>query len=238
MILICPWSETVSNPRLLPALAVGLSALLLSGCAGSAQPGVAARVGDETISATRINAATSHMCTALGSQFVSTGTVVPLGVIRQGVVQLLALSSQAEQIADEYGVSASETFERDVAERTRAAAAMPEDVRKDYINVMSTQAFAADILDQVGRAKLTADGFEDPTVEEVTQAGADVFAVWPDVNGIEVDPKYGVELADGQLTSTDTNLSFALSDGSVAGLAAEPDAAYVSSLPSSQRCGG
>lgn len=232
----------MNNPRLLPALAplvTGvLSVALLSGCAGSASPGVAARIGDETISASRINAATSHMCTALGSQFTSTGTVVPLGVIRQGVVQLLALSSQADQIADEYGVSASETYRRDVAARTRAAAVMPEEVRKDYINVMSTQAYAADILDQVGRAKLTAEGFEEPTVEEVTQAGADVFAVWPDVNGIEVDPKYGVELADGQLTSTDTNLSFALSDGSVAGLAAEPDAAYVSSLPSSQRCGG
>lgn len=228
----------MSIPRLLSAVAVGASALLLTGCAGSASPGVAAKVGDETISTSRIDAATRHMCTALDAQFTSTGTVVPLGVIRQGVVQLLTLSSQAEQIADEYGVTATETFERDVAERTRAASTMPEEVRADYIKVMSTQAYATDILDQVGRAKLIADGFADPTVEEAAQAGADVFAVWPDVNGIEVDPKYGVRLADGQLASTDTNISFALSDGSVAGLAADPDPAYVDSLPSSQRCGG
>lgn len=241
MIRIWSWSEIVSNPRSLPVRAplVGaLCALVLSGCAGSASPGVAARVGDETISASRINAATSHMCTALGEQFASSGTVVPLGVIRQGVVQLLTLTSQTEQIAAEYGVSPSETTQRDIAERTRAAAAMPEEVREDYVEVMSAQAFATDILDQVGRAKLTAEGFEDPTVDQVTEAGADVFAVWPDVNGIEVDPKYGVELIDGQLSSADTNLSFALSDGAAAGLDAEPDAAYVSSLPSSQRCGG
>ena len=108
---------------------------------------------------------------------------------------------------------------------------MPEEVREDYIEVMSTQALATDILDQVGRAKLAAEGFAEPTVEQVTQAGADVFAVWPDANGIEVDPKYGIELADGQLAPTDTNLSFAVSDGAKAGLAAEPDAAYVDSLP-------
>lgn len=228
----------MSIPRLLPALAVGASALLLSGCAGSASPGVAATVGDETISTSSVDATTRHMCTALDAQFTSTGTVVPLGVIRQGVVQLLTLSSQAEQIADQYGVTATENFERDVAERTRTASTMPEEVRDDYIKVMSTQAFATDILDQVGRAKLIAEGFADPTVEQATEAGADVFAVWPDANGIEVDPKYGVELADGQLASTDTNLSYALSDGSVAGLAAEPDAAYVDSLPSNQRCGG
>ena len=116
----------MSNPRLLPALAVGLSALLLSGCAGSASPGVAAKVGDETISAARINEATGHMCTALSDQFKSSGTIVPLGVIRQGVVQLLALGLQTNQIAEEYGVSPSETYERDVAERTRAAARCPK----------------------------------------------------------------------------------------------------------------
>lgn len=228
----------MSIPRLLPALAVGASALLLSGCAGSASPGVAAKVGDETISTSQINAATEHMCAALDDQFTSTGTVVPLGVIRQGVVQLLTLHSQAEQIADEYGVTSSANYERDVAERTRTASGFPDEVREDYIKVMSTQAFATDILDAAGRAKLIADGVTEPTVEQVTEAGADLFAVWPDVNGIEVDPKYGVELADGQLAVTDTNLSFALSDGSVAGLAAEPDPAYVDSLPSSQRCGG
>ncbi|WP_310526510.1 hypothetical protein [Nocardioides sp.] len=231
----------MSIPRLLPALSpfVGgvLTAVLLSGCAGSASPGVAARVGDETISASRVDEATGHMCTALSDQFKGAGRVVPLGVIRQGVVQLLALASEAEQIAAEYGVTPSTTYERDVAERTRAAAVMPEEVRADYIEVMSTQALAGDVLDQVGRAKLAAEGFAEPTVDQVTQAGSDVFKVWPDANGIDVDPKYGVELTDGQLTPTDTNLSFAASDQAKAGLAAEPDAAYVDSLPSSQRCG-
>jgi hypothetical protein len=228
----------VSYPRLLPALAVGVTAVLLSGCAGSASPGVAATVGEETISSSHVDTASGHLCTALSDQFEGAGQVVPLGVIRQGVLQLLALNSEAEQIAADYGVTPGATYERDVAERTSAASVMPEEVRADYIEVMSTQALASDVLDQVGRAELAAQGFEEPTVEQITQAGTDVFKVWPDANGIEVDPKYGVELTDGQLTPTDTNLSFAVSDGAKAGLEAEPDAAYVNALPSSQRCGG
>lgn len=227
----------MSNPRLLPALAAGVSALLLSGCAGSASPGVAAKVGDETISASRVDAATGHLCTALSDRFAE-GQAVPLGNIRQGVLQLLALGSQTEQIAEEYGVTPSANYERDVAEHKRAASVMPEEVRADYVEVMSTQALAGDVLDQVGRAKLAAEGFDEPTVDQVTQAGADVFKVWPDAHGIEIDPKYGVELRDGQLVPTDTNLSFAVSEEAKAGLSEEPDAAYVSSLPSNQRCGG
>lgn len=227
----------MSNPRLpvrVPLIGAVLSALLLSGCAGSASPGVAARVGDETISSSRISAATAHLCTAL----VPEGQVVPMRAVSRFVVQVLALGSQAEQIAEEYGITPTAAYERDVAERTREAAAMPEEVREDYVEVTSTQAYVSDILDQVGRAQLAAEGFAEPTPDQVTQAGTDVFTVWPDVNGIEVDPKLGLELKDGQLVPSDTNLSLAVSDEAKAGLEAQPDAAYANSLPSSQRCGG
>ena len=147
----------MSHPRLLPTLAVGLSALLLSGCAGSASPGVAAKVGDETISTRTVDRAAQNLCVALSDQFE--GQTVPLGVLRQGVVQLLALTSQSEQIAEDYGVTPGSVYERDLAERTRAASVMPEEVRDDYITVMTTQALANDIVDQVGRAKLTDEGF-------------------------------------------------------------------------------
>lgn len=227
----------MSYPRLLSVVAMGASALLLSGCAGSASPGVAVRVGDETISSSRISAATEHLCTALSPQFESEGQVVPIGAISQFVVRVLALGSQAEQIAEEHGITPSAAYERDVAERKRAAASMPEEAREDYVEVMSTQAYASDVLDQVGRAKLAAEGFDEPTLDQVTQAGSDVFAVWPDANGIEVDPRHGLELSDGQLLPSDTNLSVAVSDEAKAGLVAQPDAAYTSSLPSSQRCG-
>ncbi|UUZ60392.1 hypothetical protein [Nocardioides sp. B-3] len=115
---------------------------------------------------------------------------------------------------------------------------MPEEAREDYIELMSTRAYASDILDRVGRAKLAEEGFTEPTLDRVTRAGSDVFTIWPDVHGIEVDPKHGLELTDGSLVPSDTNLSLAISDEAKSGLAAQPDAAYANSLPNSQRCGG
>ena len=82
------------------------------------------------------------MCTALAEDFRSSGSVVPMGVVRQGVLQLLALDSQARQIAEEYGVTAGETFRREVAQRRDFAQSLPSDVRSDYIAVMTANARA------------------------------------------------------------------------------------------------
>lgn len=228
----------MSKHRPLTAVAAALSALMLSGCAGSASPGVGVTVGDETISTSRIDAATKNVCEALAGQ--SEGGRVPLGAIKQGVVVRLALRAQSEQIAEDYDVSPSGTYQRSVTENTRAAALMPEEVRADYIDYMTMPALFNDVVDQVGRAKLAAEGFAEPTVEQVAAAGSDVFATWPNSNEFEFNPKYGVELKDGELAPADTELSYALSDDAKAAQAAlgpEPDPAYANSLPSSQTCG-
>ncbi|WP_457206284.1 hypothetical protein [Nocardioides sp. P5_C9_2] len=230
-------STTRLKTVLRTAGAVALSGLVLTGCGSSARPGVAIEVGDETISTSTVDSASAHLCTALGDEFSANGTVVPMGFIRQGVVQLMALSSTAHQIADEYGVEPGAAYEREVASRTRTAAAFPEEVRDDYVEVMSANALANDVLEQVGRAELAEQGFEDPTVDQVNQAGTDIFTSWPDANGIVVDPRYGVELVDGTLTPVDTNLSMAVGDDAKAGLATEPDPTYANTLPENHRCG-
>ena len=230
-------STTRLKTSLRTAGAVALSGLVLTGCAGSARPGVAVEVGDESISTSTVDRTSAHLCTALADQFKGDGTVVPMGFIRQGVVQLLTLSATAQQIADEYGVEPGATYERELASRRASAEAFPDDVRQDYVEVMSANALANDILTQVGRAKLKADGFEDPTVDQVTQAGTDIFTSWPDRHGVDVDPRYGVEMVDGTLTPVDTNLSVAVGEDAKAGLATEPDATYANTLPETHRCG-
>lgn len=234
----------MSNPRLLSAI-LGVSVLLLSGCAGSASPGVAARVGDETISVSRVDEATAHLCAALAGSLEADGKVLALRQLRQDILRDMMLRSQAEQVAEEYDLSPSVAFKRAVADITTAVAALPEEVRAEigddrerFIDFLSANVLATETEIQVGQVKLAAEGFVEPTAEQVQQAGQDAFASWRDANGIEVDPKFGLELKDGQLTATDTSLSFAVSEGANAGLAAEPDAGYVNSLPSSQRCGG
>lgn len=224
--------------RLPSVLALGLSAWLLSGCAGSASPGVGLTVGDEKISASRIDAATANVCDAFSDQLEADGEIVPLRLVKERVVQLLALRSASEQIADEYDISPSPEYEQQVTGYKKGAAEMPEEIRADFIEFVSAQDLQNDVINQVGRLMLAADEIEDPTVEQVIEAGQDVFVTWRDANGIEVNPKYGVELADdGLLVPADTSLSFAVSDVAKAGMSAEEDPAYAASLPRNQRCG-
>ncbi|MCF6376537.1 hypothetical protein L2K70_02880 [Nocardioides KLBMP 9356] len=223
----------MSKTRLMTAATVGVAGLLLTGC-GSASPGIAAKVGDETISNRTIDTATEHYCTSVGDQLESP---VPMSFVRQYVVQLLTLRAQVDQIADEYGVTPGSTYQNDVAQRQGTAATMPEDVRDDYIKLTSTPAYAQDIVDQVGAKVLEDRGVTDPTSDEATQAGVDVLNTWPDANGIEIDPRYGLESVDGVLKPIDTNTSVAVGDTAKSGLADTPDAEFAGTLPSTQRCG-
>jgi hypothetical protein len=236
----------VSKHRPLTAVASALCALMLSGCAGSASPGVGAKVGDETIGTSRIDDVAQNLCTAFSEQIAAENADVALIEIRQIAVRLLVQGAQAEQIAEDYDVTPSGVYQNAVGDSTRAASAMPEEVREDYIELASTPALVADVESQVGRSKLADEGIAEPTAEQAAQAGADVFATWTASNEIDLDPKYGLEVKDGTLASVDTSLSFAVSDGARAGMAnmaaeAEREAAmadYARSLPASQRCGG
>lgn len=212
-------------------MTLGVAGLMLTGC-GSAS-GVAARVGDQELTVRHVDSVTTSYCTALDEL----ESEVPMSYVRQFVIQLLVLRSQAEQIADEYGVEAGSTYLNDVAQRRGTAETKPEEVREDYVDLASTQAYAQDILDQVGAIELERDGVVDATAEQVSQAGVDIFNQWPDVNGVEIDPRYGLRSVDGVLTPVDTNTSVAVSEKAKSGLATEPDTAFAQSLPLNQRCG-
>lgn len=222
----------MSKTRLSRAVTLGVAGLLLTGC-GSAAPGIAARVGDQELTVRQVDSVTENYCTALGEL----ESEVPMSYVRQFVIQLLALRAQAEQIADQYGVEPGSTYLNDVAQRQGTAATKPAEVREDYVDLASTQAYAQDILDQVGAIELEEDGVVDATAEQVSQAGVDVFNQWPDVHGVEIDPRYGLRSVDGVLTPVDTNTSVAVGETARLGLATEPDTAYAMSLPLTHRCG-
>ena len=114
---------------------------------------------------------------------------------------------------------------------------MPADVQDTYVELTSANALATDIVNQVGKIVLDERGVTDPSTEEVTQAGVDVFNQWPDANGIDIDPRYGLKSVDGVLKPVDTNTSVAVGETAKAGLATEPDSAFARSLPLTHRCG-
>jgi hypothetical protein len=228
--------QDVSKTRLMTAATLGVAGLLLTGC-GSANPGVAVKVGDEELSLRDVDATAGEMCTALGDQFAAESTTLPMSFVRQGTVQLLALRSQAMQIADDYGVEPGTTYLNAVAQQKRTAATMPQDVQDTYVELTSANALAKDILEQVGTIALADAGVTDPSVEEISQAGIDLFNQWPDANGVEIDPRYGLESIDGVLTPVDTNTSVAVGDRAKTGLSNDPDTAYARTLPLTHRCG-
>src|SRR6476469_194491 len=223
----------VSKTRLMTAATISVAGLLLTGC-GSAAPGVAAKVGDEELTVRDVDSVTAHYCTSVEEQLESP---VPLSFVRQYVVQLLTLRLQADQVADDYGVKAGSSYQNDVAQRQGTAATLPEDVRDDYIELTSTPAYAQDIVDQIGAIVLDDQDIADPTSDQITQAGLDVFNQWPDANGIDIDPRFGAASVDGVLSPIDTNTSVAVSETAKTGLAEQPDPAYAETLPSTQRCG-
>jgi hypothetical protein len=226
----------VSKTRLMTAapasVMVGLAGLLLTGC-GSATPGVAVQVGDEELTVRHVDEVTANYCTAVGDL----ESEVPMSFVRQYVVQLLTLRSQASQLADEYGIEAGSSYRNDVAQRQGTAGMQPEEVREDYVELASSTAYAQDIVDQIGRITLEDAGVTDVTAEQATEAGIDVFNQWPDANGIEIDPRYGLEVVDGVLTPVDTNTSVAVGETAKAGLGTEPDPAFARTLPANHRCG-
>ena len=226
----------MSKTRLMTAapasVMVGLAGLLLTGC-GSATPGVAVQVGDEELTVRHVDEVTANYCTAVGDL----ESEVPMSFVRQYVVQLLTLRSQASQLADEYGIEAGSSYHNDVAQRQGTAGTQPEEVREDYVELASSTAYAQDIVDQIGRITLEDAGVTDVTAEQATEAGIDVFNQWPDANGIEIDPRYGLEVVDGVLTPVDTNTSVAVGETPLAGLGTEPDPAFARTLPANHRCG-
>lgn len=226
----------MSKTRLMTAapasVMVVLAGLLLTGC-GSATPGVAVQVGDEELTVRHVDEVTANYCTAVGDL----ESEVPMSFVRQYVVQLLTLRSQASQLADEYGIEAGSSYRNDVAQRQGTAGTQPEEVREDYVELASSTAYAQDIVDQIGRITLEDAGVTDVTAEQATEAGIDVFNQWPDANGIEIDPRYGLEVVDGVLTPVDTNTSVAVGETAKAGLGTEPDPAFARTLPANHRCG-
>lgn len=222
--------------RLMSASAIVAAGLVLSAC-GNLTPGVAAQVGDETISTQRVDAVATSYCTALSDQLEAQGTVVPMSFVKRSAVYSLTLRSMADQIAEEFGVTPGSTYRHALAQQEVQARSVPEEARADFLEVSTANAYASDVLDQVGRIKLAAAGVANPTLEQIGEAGMDVFRVWPDINGLEFDPRYGLEHRDGEVEPVDTNTSVAVSEQALRGLDEEPTPAYVASLPAAQRCG-
>lgn len=234
------------SPSRLVLAVVPLAAVLLSGCSGAVTagggsgPGVAVRVADDQVRLTEVDLAADGVCRGIMPQLEERGQAVPLGDVRRYAVRTLATRLQVEQWAADRDVTAGATYETRRAQLEGQAASMPADVRDEYVRVESTQAFTQDLLVQVGRTALQAQGTAAPTDEAAFEAGALDFQEWATGRSdeVEIDPRFGLSLDEGTFVVAETGSSVAVSDAARQGVAEQVDPAYAASLPESQRCGG
>lgn len=229
-----------SPARTWAAASVAALTLGLSGCGvvGTGfQPGVAAEVGDRTVTTDRVDELVSSYCSAIEDILAQQSQVVPLGVFRSGIAGQLALVSAAEQMADDYDVEPSGDYGRAVADIEKQISDFTETQQAAVVEVEGAATYVAAVQLSVGAKLLSEEGVATPGPTESGERGLAAFADWLDENGVELNPEYGISVEDAAINTADESVSFAVGDAALQGLADEPDPAYAASLPESQRCG-
>lgn len=235
---------SMSRPQVRRPVQVVVASLLLagglSGCgvAGTSfHPGVAAQVGDDTISERRVNSIASNYCASIEKQLTDNNQVVPQGYLRGGVAGQLALVDAARQLAEQEGVEPGPDYTRKVSDLRGAVADLPEAEADAVVEIEASSTYLSSVLRAVGEKVLRDRGAQDTGADAAARAGQQALASWIDQHGVEIDPQYGVDIVDGQAVPTDGSVSYAVGDAARQGNASRPDQAYAASLPDSHRCG-
>lgn len=228
----------LSRPLGLAAASTVLASGLLSGCgvAGTGfSPGVAAEVGDREITVDRVDALAASYCDAITAQLE--GQVLPNRYLTSGVAGQLALAAAAEQLAAEHGIEAGQQYRSQVSQLESAVAELPEDQREAVVAVESAGSLVSDLVIAVGERLAEEQGVTEPAPEQVAQLGNQALVDWIEEHDVELNPRYGIELREGQPVDADTATSVAVGDVATAAMAESPDQEYAAGLPDPQRCG-
>ncbi|WP_341928137.1 hypothetical protein [Nocardioides psychrotolerans] len=226
--------------RSVAGASVAALALGLTGCgvAGTGfRPGVAAEVGDRTVSTDEVDSLVSSYCSAIEDILAQQSQVVPLSVFRSGIAGQLALVSAADQLADDYGVEPADDYQRALADIEKQIGDFSESQQEAVLEVEGAATYVAAVQLSVGEQILRDEGVAEPGPTEAGERGLAAFTTWLDDNDVELNPEYGISVDDASIDTDDQSVSFAVGETALMGLAEEPDPAYAASLPDSQRCG-
>lgn len=226
---------SMSRPGRVVAL-VAVAAALLAGC-GSARPGVAVQVGDETISSNRVDELSSEYCRAIERQLTGNNQQVPQRYFRSGIASTLTMRSIAAQLADDYDVKPGKVYDQKLAELNQSTEVLEEDVREAVLEVESSPAYVEAIQAAVGKVLLDQESAAASEYSEQIARGTTAFEDWISENGVDFDPSLGISMVKGKVQSTETGLSVAVGESALKGGSEEPDAEYAAALPDSHRCG-
>jgi len=244
----------MSRPFAVAALAA--TGLLLAGCgtAGGTAPGVAASVGEETISLSHVDELTEGYCQARRDNYRADGVAVPMALLRAQVVQNLVAKEMASQIGEQYDVSAGTSYQRQVNALRKEMATFADDVARARIEVESVNGYVQDILYGAAEEQLAAEGSRNPSSSRVQQRAVQIFSSWGEQHPVEIDSRFGITFDEGTFVPAEGDgLSTAVGEAATRSQVLDDFAAaqdqttqqalqqqvveYAHSLPSSQRCG-
>lgn len=232
--------STSRRARLAVASTAAALTVVLTGCgvAGTSfQPGVAAQVGDRTVTTDRVDEVAGTFCEAVESVTSGQEAAVPLSYFRSFIAGQLALALAAEQFADDYGVEPTNDYDKAVAALEEQTSTLTDEQREAVVAVNAAPDFIAAVEVAVGTQLLAEEGVNNPATQQAGERGVEAFNAWLEEHDIKLNPEYGVAIEDGGLVPVDTQLSFPVGEAAKAGQAGEPDPGYTEGLPASQRCG-
>jgi peptidyl-prolyl cis-trans isomerase SurA len=224
--------------RALPVLSV----VLLAGCgvAGTEfHPGVAAQVGDDTITTKHVDQVTADYCAGVQAVLKAEGQDAnlqprPGRTLTQSLANDLVTRSAVEQLAEDYDVEPTATFKSGLAQLDTVLVKLDDDQRDAVIEYVSAAPFAQDLLTTIGGVELSKNGGGETSDDDKYAAGQDLLKTWIAEHDVEVNPKYGLDVGTG--SPVDTDLSYPLSSTAKDGLSPDASTNYAAALPDSQFC--
>ncbi len=212
-----------------------VSTVVLTGCGSTPDfnPGVAARVGDETVSSSDVRDLAADYCSAAETQLGD--QALANHYLNGRVAGALALRSAADQALASYGVPQDPSYDAAVEQgkKSDSIASLTDAQAEALIEVQGSEIYVSAAELAIGKKVLGGS----PSDEDATAAGQKAFIAWLDDNDVQIDPKYGVEITKDQSVLADTGVSFPVSDTATTADNSQPDSAAAALLPETQRCG-
>jgi hypothetical protein len=216
--------------------------VLLAGCgvAGTEfHPGIAADVGDQTITTRHVDQVTADYCKAVEvvskGQEQAAGSERPMRYLSNIFATTLVQQAATEQLADEYGVQPTATYQSSLNQLEPELAKLNDDEKAAVREIVGAQAYNQDVLTQIGEISLKKQGTTNASSDDQYAEGQKVLDKWMTDHDVTVNPKYSLDV-ESSANPADTDVSYALGATAKGGLEATPSPDYTDALPGNQVC--
>ncbi|CAB4733593.1 MAG: hypothetical protein F2667_14350 [Actinobacteria bacterium] len=226
----------LSRPVVGAAAVLLLGSGLLSGCGVSEEevrPGVAATVGDDTISLDLIDEVSGPTCEVLRSSPQLLGDGYTGSSLRNTILVQLVLGSVADQIAEENGIDGEPIYAK-LADQIRLQLGGVDDADvEEALPVFVSSNYASSVIDAVLSERLGPDAADSQKQFESQK----LLVEWQQEHGIETNPLFTtIDFSADAVVNDRQELSVAVGDDAVAALTEPQPKASIDALPESQRC--